>query len=61
MNPSDAYSLNQSVVEKLLSFLKMGSHAESLYISISGAVWCFFDPTHAEFVGCMVMVEIAGI
>ena len=53
--------LNQSVVEKLLPFVKLGFLAEDLQISISCSVWwVFFDPTNAEFVGCIVMVEMAG-
>ena len=49
-----AYNLNQSVVEKLLSFVKLvlrGGTAPlqietGRYISISGEVCCFFDLTH---------------
>ena len=33
-------------------------------MSISGEMWCFFDPTHLPlegFLGSMVMVEMPGM
>ena len=50
----DTSNLIQSVVEKLLHFVR-------LRISISGKVWCFSDLTHLpleEFLGYMVMLEM---
>ena len=37
----DGCNLNQSVVKKLHSFVKLGSSCRRLKISISGEIWCF--------------------
>ena len=60
VNLRNAFNLNQSAVEKLLPFIKLGSSCRK---SISNEVCCFFDPIHLlldEFLGCMVMIEMSG-
>ena len=52
------------MVEKLLSFVELGSTFRRPKISIPGEVWCFSDPTHLSLVGfpgCMVMIEMPGM
>ena len=55
----DACNLNQSVVKKLHSFVKLGSSCRRLKISISGEIGCFSpDNSQHKFYACALSERV---